>query len=462
MHKGSRTPGREKVKHCFLTLAGVLVASFAIFAVESAESRKPFAERGREALLSQSFAPAFITWSNYDKLWKQWGASEKPADFARAVMDRYGLHPAPYPNKGLPLGLRESRHLIGKGVGFDCMLCHASSIMGQSVIGLGNASLDWDAPAQDLSAAEGIPHGIPFAFSNVRGTTEASAVIAHFMQYRDVELKMRPKVELPFRTDLCEDMPAWWLLKKKKTVYHPGTHPGESVRLHMSLGIHPLNSADYIKSCEPTFADMRAYLLTLEAPKYPLPVDGDRADRGKGLFVQHCARCHGTYGSVGTYPNKIIDLKEIGTDPTLAEGFTFYAKSAYNDSWFGQEKGPDGKPLRSRTTSGYQAPPLDGIWATAPYFHNGSVPTLWHVLDSQSRPKIYTRSFRTGQEDYDAVKVGWKIRVLRIAPGLDASGIERRKVYDTTQPGRGSGGHTYGDKLSDEERRTVIEYLKTL
>jgi hypothetical protein len=420
------------------------------------------AGRGREALLGQAFAPAFISWENYETLWKQWGLTARPADFSRAAMDRHGLHPAPYPNDGLPMGLRASRHLFGKGVGFDCMLCHASSLLGQSIIGLGNAALDWGTLAEDFAAAEGIPHGIPFALCNVRGTTEASAVIAHFMQYRDVELKLRPKVALPFRTDLCEDVPAWWLLRKKKTVYHPGTHPAQSVRLHMSLGIHPLNSDRFIKSCEPAFADMRAYILTLEPPAYPFRVDARKADTGKELFNAHCARCHGTYGPKGTYPNKVVALDEIGTDRTLARGFALYARSAYNDSWFGQEKGPDGKPLHARATDGYQAPPLDGVWATAPYFHNGSVPTLYHVLNSRARPAIYTRSFRTGKEDFDTVRVGWRFQELQQAANVHAPGLERRKVYDTTQPGRGNGGHTYGDELTEEERGSVIEYLKTL
>src|SRR5207247_1286460 len=106
--------------------------------------------------------------------------------------------------------------------------------------------------------------------------------------------------------------------------------------------------------------------------------------------------------------------------------------------------------------------PLDGIWATAPYLHNGSVPTVYHVLNSKTRPKLYTRSFRTGEEDYDAVKLGWKVQAPEQGADPRLSAYERRKIYDTTQPGRGNGGHTFGDHLTDDERRAVIEYLKTL
>jgi hypothetical protein len=66
----------------------------------------------------------------------------------------------------------------------------------------------------------------------------------------------------------------------------------------------------------------------------------------------------------------------------------------------------DGKPLHLLNYGGYQTPPLDGVWATAPYFHNGSVPTIAGVLESKSRPSIYTRSFSTEKDAYDQQRVG--------------------------------------------------------
>ena len=89
------------------------------------------------------------------------------------------------------------------------------------------------------------------------------------------------------------------------------------------------------------------------------------------------------------------------------------------------------------------------------------MPTLEGVLNSKTRPKVFTRSFHTGEVDYDQVRVGWKVREVS-PPDVKALSPERRKVYDTTQPGRGNGGHFYGDELSEAERRAVIEYLKTL
>ena len=438
-----------------------LVADVGLADEAGPRDRTP-AERGRVALWERTFTPPAWSVHAYETVWKQWGVSAKPADYARAVQERYGLHPAPYDNEGLPMGLRYAPGIFGKGIAVNCLLCHAGSIAGQSVIGLGNASLDMQSLYDDLAAASGLYRGTPFPFSNVRGTTEAGAMAVYLFQFRNPDLSIRPRVDLGVRTDLCEDVPAWWLLKKKKTMYYTGSSDARSVRALMQFMLTPLNSGEYIRSQEETFRDIQAYLLTLEPPKYPFPIDEALAARGQVLFTKHCASCHGTYGEEETYPNKIIELEKIGTDRTRAEGFTTKAKEAYDTSWFGQELGPDGRPYRTNDWVGYQAPPLDGVWATAPYFHNGSVPTLEHVLNSKSRPAIYTRSFRTGVEDYDPVKVGWKITVLDRPADPKLPAHERRKIYDTTQPGRGNAGHPFGDKLTNEERRAVIEYLKTL
>ena len=106
---------------------------------------------------------------------------------------------------------------------------------------------------------------------------------------------------------------------------------------------------------------------------------------------------------------------------------------------------------------GYVAP-LDGIWATAPYFHNGSVPTLAGVLNSSTRPECWTWSYDTS--DINQVDVGWNWQTANCHTDLPQS--ERKWVYDSTQLSYGNQGHTFGDALSDAERLALIEYLKTL
>jgi hypothetical protein len=120
----------------------------------------------------------------------------------------------------------------------------------------------------------------------------------------------------------------------------------------------------------------------------------------------------------------------------------------FNKSWFAQGD----HPARLEPFDGYIAPPLDGIWITAPYLHNGSVPTLEALMNSKLRPAFWSRDFDHPQYDYE--RVGWKYTREDSARGT--------AVYNTGLPGYGNYGHTFGDKLSEPERRAVIEYLKTL
>jgi hypothetical protein len=436
----------------------VLIMALTIRAAEEVS----LAERGRAALLTRSFNPTIWSTNAYENVWRQWGLSERPANFDETFRERYGLPEAPYPNNGYPMGIRISGGLLGKGLSTDCLVCHGGSIAGHSYVGLPNSSLDMQALYEDLARADGRSGRTPFTFSHVRGTTEAGAMAVYLYQLRQPDLNLRlTRQNLGLRDDMCEDPPAWWLLKKKKTMYHTGSSDSRSVRAIMQFMLSPLNPPSAIKKEEATFRDIQAFILSLEPPKYPFPIDSQLARKGVSVFRATCSRCHGTYGQDWTYPNKIVAIDVIGTDRNRFEGFKPESGQFYNQSWFAHEKsGWLGDEYPAMKTAGYQAPPLDGIWATAPYLHNGSVPTVYHLLNSKSRPTLFTRSFRTGVEDYDPVKLGWKVQVPEGNGNLSA--LERRKIYDTTRPGRGNRGHTFGDDLTEDERMAVIEYLKTL
>jgi hypothetical protein len=107
------------------------------------------------------------------------------------------------------------------------------------------------------------------------------------------------------------------------------------------------------------------------------------------------------------------------------------------------------------------APPLDGIWASAPYFHNGSVPTLAQVIDPDKRPKKWRRN-RLG---IDFLQIGLSVEGMeedqkskppRLAPA------ERRWIFDTSRPGKSNQGHDFGKGLTDTQASDLLEYLKTL
>jgi hypothetical protein len=422
------------------------------------------AERGKKALEETAFISPSWRAPAYENAWKQWGLKAKPEKYSEQFMDRYGLHPAPYPNNDLPMGLRYANLLLVKGIAVDCMVCHGGSIIGKSYVGLGNNALDIEALFSELSVADGRNGGLPFTFCNVRGTSEAGGFAVFLLGFREPDLTLRrPPIQLGLHDDLCEDVPAWWLLKKKKTMYATGGANAHSVRSKMQFMMTPLTTKEDFDRHEVAFKDINEYLMTIEPPKYPFPINTELANKGKAIFTENCSSCHGTYGEKWTYPNKIIPLDKIKTDRSRFKGITEEFGHYYNKTWFAKENTGwfvDGFPIND--SNGYQAPPLDGIWATAPYLHNGSVPTLYHLLKSDSRPKIFTRSFKTNEKDYDSVKVGWKFQELKEGPDPKLPAIEKRKVYDTRRPGRGNQGHEFGDSLSEDERMTVIEYLKTL
>ncbi len=420
---------------------------------------------GKKLLEGKSFILPAWKASAYKNIWKVWGLNKKPIDFEKQFRERYGLHEAPYPNNNLPMGLRYNQFLLINGISVDCMVCHSGSIFGKSYVGMGNSTGDVHALFEELTAADNRNPRLPFRFSTTRGTSEAAAMAVYLLRFRDSDLNFTREHPLPLKVndDLCEDVPAWWLLKKKKTMYYTAGASARSVRSKMQFMMTPLTSRDQFVKAEKDFQAISDYLMTLQAPKYPLPINSELANKGKKLFVEHCAKCHGTYDDNWTYPNKIIPIDEIGTDRRRYEGIPVEFVHYYNKSWFAKERTGwflDGDV--SMVSKGYQAPPLDGLWATAPYLHNGSVPTVYEVLRSNKRPKIFTRSYQTAETDYDPIKMGWKYQKLSADYIKPTAPIEARKIYDTRQSGHSNQGHTYGDDLSENEVMELIEYLKTL
>ncbi|MGE0443831.1 MAG: hypothetical protein AB7P99_01280 [Vicinamibacterales bacterium] len=128
-------------------------------------------------------------------------------------------------------------------------------------------------------------------------------------------------------------------------------------------------------------------------------------------------------------------------------------------------------------TAGYKADMLHGIWAQAPYLHNGSVPTLGQLICSSTRPPTFLR----GNLHYDQKLVGFEW-AIRPAARYSPNDILLVKEYDTRVPGKANTGHTFGAELCPDtsgldpvvnrgeiERRlldsqagALLEYLKTL
>lgn len=165
---------------------------------------------------------------------------------------------------------------------------------------------------------------------------------------------------------------------------------------------------------------------------------------------------------------------------------------------------------------GYHTPPLHGVWASAPYFHNGSVPDVWGVLDPDSRPKAWRRQRTTTPVHFNAFevrihgesggynwdKVGWNYDLMDcgdggqgipyytcqpaqdvpeeiqwgtdlllggllwptwiVPPPVGEQGLEDRMVFNTRMYSKKNRGHEWTRGLTDREREALIEYMKTL
>jgi len=197
---------------------------------------------------------------------------------------------------------------------------------------------------------------------------------------------------------------------------------------------------------------VRNWIWTLPPPAYPFAIDQARAEQGSRLYAQYCVDCHADHrfkegvssgGQVGT----VVPIAQIGTDRHRLDAYTFaFAANQYSlypDSRY--------RFTHFRKTEGYANHPLDGIWARAPYLHNGSVPTLRALLDDQpARPARFYR----GNDVFDPVGVGF------VADSAATAG-QRHFLYDTTLPGNGNGGHRYATGLPSADKDAIVEYLKT-
>lgn len=205
------------------------------------------------------------------------------------------------------------------------------------------------------------------------------------------------------------------------------------------------------------------------------PIDPAQAARGRALFAMHCAKCHPTGKlpapepfvafenyNVGTDPNRAQNFKQDvaerspGLDgspgPPLPEGLKRLLQAIYAIEHVSPEDAKKWMAGRTETwqaTGEYAGRPLVAIWATAPYLHNGSVPTLHDLLlPAAQRPK----TFPIGGREFDPVKVGY-------AGPDNAPGAFH---FDTDRDGNHNTGHEGPDctDFSAEERMALLEYLK--
>jgi len=455
--------------------------------------------RGRDILLNGDFMTCGIPaklWNNpqfEDLIASGFGGSST----APRIADRTGK------NADMPYFLNVFESPEGAEViNANCLLCHGGVFDGELVVGLGNAAADFTRGAGGGSTG-GIPltdqvlnllglsdiekaqlrktfarGGVLGPMTSMRtiGMNPAEMFAVILMVHHDREtLAWSDEPFTPLTiydydgsvmnnedVRITSDPPPWWRAHKKNALFYNGMARGDhrgSMAYATSVCVDDVERA---REVDAMFVDIQAFIASLRAPEYPRSIDAGLAAEGHDLFLANCAGCHGTYGEDEEdhwYPNLLIPLDVIGTDPVVAEAGVVHAPQLvewYNGSFYGSVT----QMVPNDPFPGYMPPPLDGIWATAPFFHNGSVPTIELVLNSSARPTWWRRvDYDTTHFDEEAL--GWPWEEVPYS-WADAPEAERKYIYDTTYFSQSNSGHPFGDHLTDAERRAVIEYLKTL
>lgn len=264
------------------------------------------------------------------------------------------------------------------------------------------------------------------------------------------ELRQMQVALLPPAPPMVDIMSVWRQSQRERSQWD-GSIKAKLIR---NLGAE-LGAVGAAKAVNFTHAvQMTPFVAAMPSPVYPFAVDWPKAQRGKKIYQQACAGCHGQ--------QVLVPLSVVGSDPNRALGVTPAARAgliaalreACRQPEMADCQASDEDILVDRAAEpGYVALPHDGLWARAPYLHNGSVPTLYHLLVPEERPQVFKR----GGLRYDTDKVGfdWTNAGREVNtewPGLANTGHADRAVFFA--------GIDFGK--DEAAREALLEYLKTL
>jgi hypothetical protein len=299
------------------------------------------------------------------------------------------------------------------------------------------------------------------SMTRARSTAFAASHVELYMRQHHGEM---PGVDEVGRGDV--KTPPLWHTAAKMPIqrgYADGSYRAPFPLMASSMELEKDRSFDaLIQVVVPTIKEeFNSVIRHLRPPRYPYEIDQALADRGRELFYSQdvgCHRCHGMYDGRGSveWPGVHAD---VGTDRSRIE----VVSDGFIEAFNGSPLAAEGALKKSR---GYAATPLTGVWANFPYLHNGSVPTLRHLLGPASeRPKIFQV---TAARKFDRRDVG---QPLYADPSYERLGeaerIRRfgddRNWFNNARPGCASVGHDFWSQIrTDANRRALIEYLKTL
>jgi hypothetical protein len=367
----------------------------------------------------------------------------------------------------------------------NCLICHTAEIDGVAYFGAGTKTFDdlwlgqalkaltndrWRTrllrDARDAAVAaeanrilRSHHHDKIDSLTRGRSTAFAASHVEMFMRHNGNRV---PAVDAVGRGDV--KTPPLWHTAAKMPVgrwYTDGSFHGPFPLMASSMELEKDRSFDaLVQTVVPAIKnEFNTVIRYLRPPRYPYEIDPSLAARGRTLFESRdtgCAGCHGVYDGRGNvkWPGRHVD---VGTDDAriavVSDGFI----DAFN-------KSPLAVEGVLEKSAGYAATPLTGVWANFPYLHNGSVPTLHHLLGPVSeRPKIFQVM---AARKLDRVRVGQPLysvssHALRGETELIRRFGNDRNWFSVARPGSRNGGHDVWRAIrTDDNRRALIEYLK--
>ena len=160
-------------------------------------------------------------------------------------------------------------------------------------------------------------------------------------------------------------------------------------------------------------------------------------------------------------PTAPLDLSQISAAKGLAYVTAFVEERAYRDAGVTDAERPAlngfDLPIGVRELRAYKARPLAGVWATPPFLHNGSVPTLYQLLSPQAERAT---TFYKGSFEYDPRHLGYRTEAFTNAFLFDTGITGNHNSGHEFRAGEGNG--VIGRLLQPQERWALLEYLKVL
>ena len=311
-------------------------------------------------------------------------------------------------------------------------------------------------------------------------------------------------VSYPFLWDTAQyDVVQWNGIAPNFGIGALARNVGEILGVFGTVEVVPLRGLKEVRGYKSSariisLGDLETVVNVLQSPQWPTeylpPLDSAKVGRGKVLYEQQCASCHAVIDRTDRKAELVAvmtPVADLGTDPTMADNAAsrmaqtgplqgevdwIALQSDKTLKTFGAEApgadvldnvvintilGQKGAAVEASIKEyvrvkiapkfdprSYKARSLNGIWATAPYLHNGSVPSLWELLKPSAQR---VKKFQVGSRTFDPVNVGF-----------DNTGAF---TLDTALPGNSNSGHEgsgFGTDLTDEEKWALIEYMKSL